>query len=24
VCQPGAQPCLYMINTGIQIAAEKL
>ncbi len=24
VCQPGAQPCLYMVNTGIQIAAEKL
>ena len=24
VCQPGAKPCLYMINTGIQIAAEKL
>jgi ubiquinone/menaquinone biosynthesis C-methylase UbiE len=24
VCQPGAEPCLYMINTGIQIAAEKL
>jgi ubiquinone/menaquinone biosynthesis C-methylase UbiE len=24
VCQPGAEPCLYMVNTGIQIAAEKL
>ena len=24
VCQPGAAACLYMINTGIQIAAEKL
>jgi ubiquinone/menaquinone biosynthesis C-methylase UbiE len=24
VCQPGATPCLYMVNTGIQIAAEKL
>ena len=24
VCRPGAQPCLYMINTAIQIAAEKL
>jgi ubiquinone/menaquinone biosynthesis C-methylase UbiE len=24
VCQPGAEPCLYMINTGIQIAAEKM
>jgi ubiquinone/menaquinone biosynthesis C-methylase UbiE len=24
VCQPGAEPCLYMINTGIQIAAEKI
>jgi ubiquinone/menaquinone biosynthesis C-methylase UbiE len=24
VCQPGAAPALYMINTGIQIAAEKL
>jgi hypothetical protein len=23
VCRPGAQPCLYMVNTGIQIAAEK-
>jgi SAM-dependent methyltransferase len=24
VCQPGASPALYMINTGIQIAAEKM
>jgi len=24
VCQPGAEPCLYMVNTGIQIAAEKI
>ena len=24
VCQPGAEPALYMVNTGIQIAAEKL
>ena len=24
VCQPGAEPCLYMINTGLQISAEKL
>lgn len=24
VCQPGALPALYMINTGIQIAAEKM
>ncbi len=24
VCQPGAVPALYMINTGIQIAAEKM
>jgi ubiquinone/menaquinone biosynthesis C-methylase UbiE len=24
VCQPGAEPCLYMVNTGIQIAAEKM
>jgi ubiquinone/menaquinone biosynthesis C-methylase UbiE len=24
VCQPGASPALYMINTGIQIAAEKI
>jgi hypothetical protein len=24
VCQPGTEPCLYMVNTGIQIAAEKM
>jgi ubiquinone/menaquinone biosynthesis C-methylase UbiE len=24
VCRPGAEPCLYMVNTGIQIAAEKI
>jgi ubiquinone/menaquinone biosynthesis C-methylase UbiE len=24
VCQPGAEPCLYMVNTGIQIATEKI
>jgi ubiquinone/menaquinone biosynthesis C-methylase UbiE len=24
VCQLGAEPCLYMVNTGIQIAAEKI
>ena len=24
VCPPGAEPALYMVNTGIQIAAEKM